>query len=76
MKREFVLTEEEESLLLDILFQQNYASEILAVEITDIENGLKQTDVTQYKKITRLFYRLKNKGIKRYRNGSLFCVVC
>ena len=45
MKREFVLTEEEESLLLDILFQQNYASEILAVELTDIENGLKKTDV-------------------------------
>ncbi|MGE7860497.1 antirepressor AbbA [Bacillus mobilis] len=62
MKREVVLTEEEESLLLDILFQQNYASEILAVELTDIENGLKRTDVMQYKKITRLFYRLKNKG--------------
>lgn len=62
MKREFVLTEEEESLLLDILFQQNYASEILAVELTDIENGLKKTDVMQYKKFTRLFYRLKNKG--------------
>lgn len=62
MQREVVLTKEEESLLLDILFQQNYASEILAVELTDIENGLKQTDVTQYKKITRLFYRLKNKG--------------
>lgn len=44
MKREFVLTEEEESLLLDILFQQNYASEILAVELTDIENGLKKTE--------------------------------
>lgn len=44
------LTKEEESLLLDILFQQNYASEILAVELTDIENGLKQTDVMQYKK--------------------------
>ena len=42
MKREFVLTEEEESLLLDILFQQNYASEILDVELTDIENGLKR----------------------------------
>ncbi|HHT7226978.1 MULTISPECIES: antirepressor AbbA [Bacillus cereus group] len=62
MQREVVLTKEEESLLLDILFQQNYASEILAVELTDIENGLKQTDVVQYKKITRLFYRLKNKG--------------
>ncbi|EEL98001.1 hypothetical protein bmyco0001_36070 [Bacillus mycoides DSM 2048] len=62
MEKEFVLTREEENLLLDILFQQNYASEILAVELTDIENGLKQIDVTQYKKITRLFYRLKNKG--------------
>ncbi|EKS8353568.1 antirepressor AbbA [Bacillus cereus] len=62
MQRDVVLTKEEESLLLDILFQQNYASEILAVELTDIENGLKQTDVMQYKKITRLFYRLKNKG--------------
>ncbi|EEL86468.1 recombinase XerD [Bacillus cereus] len=62
MEKEFVLTREEEDLLLDILFQQNYASEILAVELTDIENGLKQTDVTKYKKITRLFYRLKNKG--------------
>ena len=49
MQREVVLTKEEESLLLDILFQQNYASEILAVELTDIENGLKQTDVMQYK---------------------------
>ena len=33
MQREVVLTKEEESLLLDILFQQNYASEILAVEL-------------------------------------------
>lgn len=41
-EKDFVLTEEEESLLLDILFQQNYASEILAVELTDIENGLKR----------------------------------
>ena len=49
-EKDFVLTEEEESLLLDILFQQNYASEILAVELTDIENGLKKTDVMQYKK--------------------------
>ncbi|WP_439021714.1 antirepressor AbbA [Bacillus thuringiensis] len=62
MQKAFILTKEEENLLLDILFQQNYASEILAVELTDIENGLKKTDVMQYKKITRLFYRLKNKG--------------
>ncbi len=59
MKREFVLTEEEESLLLDILFQQNYASEILAVELTDIENGLKKTDVMQYKKNHKVILQIK-----------------
>ena len=62
MQGEVFLTKEEKILLLDFLFKKNYASEILAVELTDIENGLKQTDVMQYKKITRLFYRLKNKG--------------
>ncbi|KFN03597.1 antirepressor AbbA [Bacillus clarus] len=62
MQKGFTLTKEEESLLLDILFQQNYASEIVAVEITDIECGLKKTDVAQYRKLTRLFYRLKNEG--------------
>ncbi len=59
MQREVVLTKEEESLLLDILFQQNYASEILAVELTDIENGLKQTDVMQYKKNHKVILQIK-----------------
>ncbi|WP_459499702.1 antirepressor AbbA [Bacillus sp. C1] len=62
MQKSVTLTKEEQSLLLDILFRQNYASEILAVEITDIESGLKETDIFQYRRITRLFHRLKNEG--------------
>ncbi|KEK25918.1 antirepressor AbbA [Bacillus gaemokensis] len=62
MQKEVTLTKEEESLLLDILFRQNYASEILAVELTDIENGLKKMDISHYRRITRLFHRLKNEG--------------
>lgn len=62
MQKEVTLTKEEKSLLLDILFRQNYASEILAVELTDIESGLKKTDISQYRRITRLFNRLKNEG--------------
>ncbi|MBO1578867.1 antirepressor AbbA [Bacillus sp. XF8] len=62
MQKEVILTKEEKSLLLDILFRQNYASEILAVELTDIESGLKKTDISQYRRIARLFNRLKNEG--------------
>ncbi|HDR7314624.1 TPA: antirepressor AbbA, partial [Bacillus cytotoxicus] len=49
MRKEFGLTNEEKELLLEVLFQQNYASEILAVELSDIESGLKKTNISQYK---------------------------
>ncbi|MDC2864879.1 MULTISPECIES: antirepressor AbbA [unclassified Bacillus (in: firmicutes)] len=62
MSREIDLTKEEQSLLLDVLFRQNYASEILSVELSDIENGRKKADVSHYKQITSLFARLKNEG--------------
>ncbi|CAI8793680.1 MULTISPECIES: antirepressor AbbA [Bacillus] len=62
MQTKVTLTNEEKSLLLDILFRQNYATEILAVELTDIEIGLKKADISQYRRITRLFNRLKNEG--------------
>ncbi|PEP62414.1 MULTISPECIES: antirepressor AbbA [Bacillus] len=62
MQTEVTLTNEEKSLLLDILFRQNYATEILAVELADIEIGLKKADISQYRRITRLFNRLKNEG--------------
>ncbi|WP_028398842.1 antirepressor AbbA [Ectobacillus panaciterrae] len=57
------LTEEERTLLLSVLFQQNYASEILACELADIESGLKTTDIGHYKKVTHLFDRLKNEDL-------------
>ena len=62
MQKDIILTKEEQNLLLNILFCQNYASEILAVELTDIESGLKEADISQYRRITRLFHRLKNEG--------------
>ncbi|PFK40293.1 recombinase XerD [Bacillus cereus] len=62
MQKQATLTNEEKNLLLDILFRQNYASEILAVELTDIESGLKKADISQYRRIIRLFNRLKNEG--------------
>ncbi|HDX9588495.1 TPA: antirepressor AbbA [Bacillus pseudomycoides] len=62
MSREIDLTKEEQNLLLNVLFRQNYASEILSVELSDIENGRKKTDVSHYKRITSLFARLKNEG--------------
>ncbi|HDX9576655.1 antirepressor AbbA [Bacillus cytotoxicus] len=62
MSREIDLTKEEQSLLLDVLFLQNYASEILSVELSDIENGRKKIDISHYKQVTNLFARLKNEG--------------
>lgn len=61
MKNNYVyLTDEEQTLLLHVLFQQNYASELLACELADIESGLKTTDMIHYKKVTTLFERLKD----------------
>lgn len=62
MNREIDLTKEEQNLLLDVLFRQNYASEILSVELSDIETGRKKTDISHYTQVTNLFARLKNEG--------------
>ena len=62
MSREIDLTKEEQNLLLDVLFRQNYASELLSVELSDIETGRKKTDISHYKQLTSLFARLKNEG--------------
>jgi hypothetical protein len=64
MKNKYLyLTEEEQTLLLNVLFQQNYASELLACELADIESGLKTTDAAYYRKVTNLFERLKNADV-------------
>lgn len=60
MENNTLLTKEDQSLLLDVLFQQRYASELLACELADIESGLKSVDDRQYLQITRLFDRLRN----------------
>jgi hypothetical protein len=63
MKQENLrLTEEEKNLLVDLLFEQNYAAEILACQLSDIETGLKTADIVQYQKITSLYARLKGAG--------------
>ncbi|MBO9130351.1 antirepressor AbbA [Bacillus sp. 165] len=63
MKQESLyLTEEEKNLLVDLLFEQNYAVEILACQLSDIETGLRTTDIMQYQKITALYARLKGAG--------------
>ncbi|MFX3624057.1 MAG: antirepressor AbbA [Ectobacillus sp.] len=59
-KSNVYLTEEEQNLLLDVLFQQNYAVELLACELADIESGLKAADTAHYKRVEKLFDRLKN----------------
>ena len=53
------LTREEQMLLLEVLFRQNYASEVLAAEITDIETGMKKVGSDEYKQMITLFERLK-----------------
>lgn len=57
------LTEEEQNLLLHVLFQQNYASEILACELADIESGLKVADTAYYQRVAGLFDRLRNADV-------------
>ncbi|MCP8970887.1 antirepressor AbbA [Ectobacillus ponti] len=54
------LTEEDQSLLLHVLFQQKYASEVLACELADIESGLKAADAAHYTRVTDLFHRLRD----------------
>lgn len=59
-KEKMLLTEEDQSLLLSILFKQRYASELLACELADIESDLKDSDRVHYLQVTRLFDRLRN----------------
>ncbi|MFD3447965.1 antirepressor AbbA [Microbacteriaceae bacterium 4G12] len=62
-KSRMYLTEEDRNLLLDVLFQQGYAAELLACELADIESGLKIADTGHYKKVTTLFDQLKNANL-------------
>lgn len=52
------LSHEEQRLLLELLFAQQYALEIVRCELADIENGDKQVDAKRYQQLLRLYDRL------------------
>ncbi|KOO50567.1 antirepressor AbbA [Priestia koreensis] len=58
VKNVVTLTQEEAQLLLNVLFEQQYAVEIVSSHINDIEQGLKRVDQLQYQKIASLYNRL------------------
>jgi hypothetical protein len=53
------LSNEEKDLLLDVLFRQNYALELLSCEFVDIENGDKEVSTEDYKKYIQLYQKLE-----------------
>ncbi|AMX84191.1 hypothetical protein GS3922_11250 [Geobacillus subterraneus] len=52
------LSGEEASLLLEVLFSQEYALELVRSELADIENGDKEADERRYRQLLRLYDRL------------------
>lgn len=57
------LTETEKDLLLEVLFSQQYALEIVGSEIADIESGRKDSDESRLRQINALFDRLRKRGM-------------
>ncbi|AEH48763.1 antirepressor AbbA [Parageobacillus thermoglucosidasius] len=53
-----MLSHEEQILLLDILFAQQYALELISCELADIENGEKQVDEKRHQQLLHLYDRL------------------
>lgn len=54
-----MLSIEEAQLLLDLLFEQEYALEVVSSYIYDIETGLKSVDSQKYQQIASLYSRLR-----------------
>lgn len=54
------LSPDEQSLLLEVLFNQRYALEIISSELADMESGQKQVDETQYRHLVKLYERICN----------------
>ncbi|MBM7703403.1 antirepressor AbbA [Metabacillus iocasae] len=54
-----LLSSEEARLLLDLLFKQHYAVEVVSSHISDIENGLVSVEEEEYKRISSLYHRLQ-----------------
>ncbi|WP_062199351.1 antirepressor AbbA [Massilibacterium senegalense] len=56
------LSTKEQSLLLDVLFRQQYAKEVVSCEISDIESGFKTVDDVEMKDLHSLYIRLEKEG--------------
>lgn len=53
------LSRDEQQLLLEVLFSQQYALEIISSELADMESGQKQTDEGRYLHLVKLYERLR-----------------
>ncbi|MCZ0754266.1 antirepressor AbbA [Anoxybacillus sp. J5B_2022] len=53
------LSTDEQQLLLEVLFSQQYALEIISSELADMESGQKQTDEARYQHLVKLYERLR-----------------
>lgn len=53
------LSIEDQQLLVDVLFSQEYALELLESELHDIENGNKEVDFPTYKKLIALYDKVR-----------------
>ena len=52
------LSIEEEMVLLDLLFSQQYAFELVSCELSDIENGDKKVNIAEYRRLIHLYEKL------------------
>ncbi|WP_027408304.1 antirepressor AbbA [Anoxybacteroides tepidamans] len=52
------LSLDEQTLLLDVLFTQQYALELISCEIADMESGYKQVDEARYRSLMKLYRRI------------------
>lgn len=55
------ISSDDQKLLIEILFSQHYAIEIISSELNDIEAGLKSTDNDTYNRLVSLYDRLRIK---------------
>lgn len=58
LKQPLSLTDEEKELLLEALFRQNLAKEIVASTIRDLENGIDKENEALLKQLSILYDRL------------------
>ncbi|WP_349408246.1 antirepressor AbbA [Pseudalkalibacillus sp. SCS-8] len=57
------LSSEEKQLLLDVVMEQRYASELVSSEITDIETGQKSCEEERVRELNQLLLRLHKAGV-------------